>query len=79
MELLLSTLEYHEKITWENNTPTQDKMCYFNSSRDRRNIEVGNLPELIFPYGNSGVGICIDCKIKGYAGCLCPNYYKELV
>ena len=54
-------------------------MCYFNSSRDRRNIEVGNLPELIFPYGNSGVGICIDCKIKGYAGCLCPNYYKELV
>ena len=45
----------------------------------RRNIEVGNLPELIFPHGNAGVGLCNDCKIKGYAGCLCPNCYKELV
>lgn len=44
----------------------------------RRNICVGNLPELIFPHGNSGVGLCYDCKIKGYADCLCPNCFKEL-
>lgn len=44
----------------------------------RRNICVGNLPELIFPHGNSGVGLCYDCKIKGYANCLCPDCFKEL-
>lgn len=44
----------------------------------RRNICVGNLPELIFPHGNSGVGLCHDCKVKGYANCLCPNCFKEL-
>lgn len=44
----------------------------------RRNINVGNLPELIFPHGNSGVGLCYDCKNKGYANCLCPNCFKEL-
>lgn len=45
----------------------------------RRNICVGNLPGLIFPHGNSGVGLCYDCKIKGYANCLCPKCLKELV
>lgn len=44
----------------------------------RRNICVGNLPELIFPHGNSGVGLCHACKVKGYANCLCPNCFKEL-
>lgn len=44
----------------------------------RRNISVRNLPELIFPHGNSGVGLCYDCKVKGYANCLCPNCFKEL-
>ncbi|MBD5157185.1 MAG: hypothetical protein HDT13_06095 [Butyrivibrio sp.] len=44
----------------------------------RRNIIVGNLPELIFPHGNSGVGLCYDCKLKGYANCLCPNCFKDL-
>ncbi len=44
----------------------------------RRNICVGNLPELIFPHGNSGVGLCYDCKVKGYANCLCPNCFKKL-
>lgn len=44
----------------------------------RRNICVGNLPELIFPHGNSGVGLCYDCKIKGYANCFCPKCFKEL-
>lgn len=39
----------------------------------RRNLNVGNLPELIFPHGNSGVGICYRCKIKGYANCICPK------
>lgn len=45
----------------------------------RRNIDVGNLPELIFPHGNSGVGLCYECKIKGYANCLCSGCFKELV
>lgn len=44
----------------------------------RRNLTVGNLPELIFPHGNVGVGLCYDCKVKGYANCLCPNCFKEL-
>jgi hypothetical protein len=43
----------------------------------RRNLVVGNLPELIFPHGNAGVGICHDCKIKGYADCLCPKCKNE--
>lgn len=44
----------------------------------KRNIDVGNLPELIFPHGNAGVGLCYHCKIKGYANCLCPRCFKEL-
>lgn len=44
----------------------------------RRNLTVGNLPQLIFPHGNVGVGLCYDCKVKGYADCLCPNCFKEL-
>ena len=44
----------------------------------KRNICVGNLPELIFPHGNAGVGLCYECKIKGYANCLCPKCFKEL-
>ncbi len=44
----------------------------------RRNLSVGNLPQLIFPHGNVGVGLCYDCKVKGYADCLCPNCFKEL-
>lgn len=43
----------------------------------RRNINVGNLPELIFPHGNAGVGVCYNCKIKGYANCLCPNCFRD--
>lgn len=43
----------------------------------RRNINVGNLPKLIFPHGNAGVGLCYDCKVKGYANCICPNCYKD--
>ena len=26
----------------------------------RRNLTVGNLPQLIFPHGNVGVGLCYD-------------------
>lgn len=44
----------------------------------KRNRSVGNLPQLIFPHGNAGVGLCYDCKIKGYANCLCLNCFKEL-
>jgi len=43
----------------------------------RRNLSVGNLPQLIFPHGNVGVGLCYNCKVKGYANCLCPQCFKE--
>ncbi len=41
-----------------------------------RNIDVGNLPQLIFPHGNVGVGICYDCKTKGYANSLCNKCFE---
>lgn len=44
----------------------------------RRNLTVGNLPELIFVHGNVGVGLCHTCHVKGYADTLCPNCYKAL-
>ncbi len=44
----------------------------------RRNIDVGNLPQLFFPHGNTGVGLCYDCHIKGYANCLCPECFSPL-
>lgn len=31
----------------------------------RRDIDVGNLPELIFPHGNSGVGYAMTVKLRG--------------
>lgn len=31
-----------------------------------RNRAVGNLPQLVFPHGNVGVGLCYDCYTKGY-------------
>lgn len=42
-----------------------------------RNISVGNLPELIFPHGNVGVGLCYNCKNKGYANTLCPTCLQK--
>lgn len=47
----------------------------------RRNITVGNLPALIFPHGNVGVGVCYRCNLKGYANCLCPkcmNFLEDM-
>lgn len=44
----------------------------------RRNIEVGNLPQLFFPHGNTGVGLCYSCHVKGYANCLCPRCFSPL-
>ena len=41
-----------------------------------RNINVGNLPQLIFPHGNVGVGICFNCNIKGYSNFACPKCLK---
>lgn len=44
----------------------------------KRNIKVGNLPQLVFPHGNVGVGICNHCKQKGYYGYVCPQCYLPL-
>ena len=44
-----------------------------------RNIDVQNLPEIIFPHGNVGVGLCYKCKNKGYFGYLCSGCLKPLV
>lgn len=43
----------------------------------RRNLSVGNLPILIFPHGNVGMGICEECHTMGYADTLCTECYKE--
>ena len=45
----------------------------------RRNICVGNLPQLFFPHGNVGVGLCMECLNKGYANCICPDCGKPFV
>lgn len=44
----------------------------------QRNISVGNLPQLMFPHGNVGVGLCYGCKVKGYASTLCPRCMRKL-
>lgn len=44
----------------------------------QRNLCISNLPNLIFPHGNVGVGLCDACHIKGYANSLCPNCMKDL-
>ena len=43
----------------------------------RRNLNVGNLPMLIFPHGNVGMGICEKCHTMGYADTLCTECYNE--
>lgn len=43
----------------------------------RRNLSVGNLPMLIFPHGNVGMGICEKCHTMGYADTLCTECYEE--
>lgn len=42
----------------------------------RRNLAVGNLPMLIFPHGNVGVGMCEECHSLGYADTVCVDCYK---
>jgi hypothetical protein len=44
----------------------------------RRNIDVGNLPQIVFPHGNVGVGVCYNCKCKGYYGYVCSKCYNNL-
>ncbi len=44
----------------------------------KRNISVGNLPQVFFPHGNTGVGLCYKCRIKQYSDCLCPKCYEPL-
>jgi len=41
----------------------------------RRNIDVGNLPEIVFPHGNVGVGVCYRCRVKGYYNNDCSQCY----
>lgn len=43
----------------------------------RRHIKIGNLPALIFPHGNVGVGICNKCHTMGYANTLCYSCLND--
>lgn len=43
----------------------------------RRHIKVGNLPALIFPHGNVGVGVCNKCHTMGYANTLCYSCLND--
>lgn len=44
----------------------------------RRNSIVGNLPQLAFVHGNAGLGVCYQCKQKGYVGDICIHCHKKL-
>ena len=44
----------------------------------RRNIEIGCLPQLFFPHGNTGIGLCYRCRRKGYANTLCLKCFSPL-
>lgn len=80
--------EYFEKLTIPDEPTYYDYLILSLTEKDtiisfnwdpfliqayRRNLVVGNLPELIFPHGNAGVGICYNCKAKWYAGCYCTE------
>ena len=46
-----------------------------------RNREVGNLPQLLFPHGNTAVGLCYNCLTKGFIKeyCFkCGNGFKKM-
>jgi hypothetical protein len=42
-----------------------------------RNIDVGDLPQIVFPHGNVGMGLCNKCKLKGYYGYVCNSCFQE--
>lgn len=44
----------------------------------RRNMITGNLPRLIFPHGNVGVGVCYDCNQVSFVDLPCPVCSKKL-
>lgn len=43
-----------------------------------RNLKVKNLPQIVFPHGNVGMGICNKCKVKGYANSICLSCGRPL-
>lgn len=43
-----------------------------------RNLKVKNLPQVVFPHGNVGMGVCNKCKVKGYANSICLSCGKPL-
>lgn len=49
----------------------------FLSQAYRRNLRVGNLPMMIFPHGNVGMGICENCHTISYADTLCPECRRK--
>lgn len=47
----------------------------------RRNFCVGNIPQLIFPHGNTAIRICYDCHIKEYGDiskCSCGKEFSRM-
>lgn len=44
----------------------------------RRNLKVGNLPQIVFLHGNVGLGVCYKCKNKGYINDTCPSCHQKL-
>jgi hypothetical protein len=37
----------------------------------RRNLDVRRLPQIVFLHGNVAIGVCTDCRVKGYFGDTC--------
>lgn len=43
-----------------------------------RNLKVENLPQVVFPHGNVGMGVCNKCRVKGYANSICLSCGEPL-
>ena len=43
-----------------------------------RNLKVKNLPQVVFPHGNVGMGVCSKCRVKGYSNSICLSCGKPL-
>jgi len=45
----------------------------------RRNVGVRRLPTILFLHGNVAIGVCLSCRVKGYADHRCGKCGRELI
>jgi hypothetical protein len=44
----------------------------------QRNSQITRLPQIVFLHGNVAVGICVNCRVKGYYGDVCAKCSRAL-